>query len=259
MTGHADWCIHHYDSVSSTMDVAGHHARHGAPDRTVVVSAAQTAGRGRSERPWRSPAGVAVYCTMILRPCVTPDRLSTLPLVAGVAVAEAIEQVVGHPVQVKWPNDIWIGTDPKRRKVAGILMTSSLRGGNVDRVLVGIGINVSSQPDDLPPGATSLVAATGIKITPDAVFRIVLDRFDHAYEAFLEARGKPSLDGWRARAALLGESVTIEDAGRRHEGDFVGIDDDGALLLYVAGSGVRKVVAGDLTRGPRGMPAPGRG
>ena len=72
-----------------------------------------------------------------------------------------------------------------------------------------------------------------------------------AYAAFVAADGRPSLDGWLARAALLGEVVTIDDAGRSRTGTFVGIADDGALLLEEPGHPIRKIVAGDLVRGPR--------
>lgn len=252
MTNRPGWTIHRYDRVASTMDVAARLATFGAPERTAVVSAEQTAGRGRAGRSWQAPPGSSLFCTLILRPGVSPDRLSTLPLVTGVAVAEAIEELTGTPVQLKWPNDVWIGPDPERRKVAGILVTSTMRGGAADVVLVGIGVNVSADHADLPPGATSLLAATGVQTASDEAFLCLLARFDRAYETLLASAGRPSLDSWRSRAALLGEPVTIEDRDRSFAGTFAGIDNDGALLLHDPVSGVYRVVAGDLTRGPRG-------
>ncbi len=254
MSGADRWVIHRYDSVTSTMEAAAQLARFGAPDRTAVVSDEQTHGRGRSGRMWQAPPGSAVFCTIIVRPHITPHRLSTLPLITGVAVAEAIEQISGHPARLKWPNDVWIGTDPERCKVAGILVTSSLRDGVVERALVGIGINVSGASDDLPPRATSLRVATGVEISAGALFTSLLARFDRAYQEFLDAEGTPFLNGWRSRAALLGENVSIEDAGRIWSGTFTGIDDDGALLLRDSESHVRRIIAGDLTRGPRIVP-----
>jgi BirA family biotin operon repressor/biotin-[acetyl-CoA-carboxylase] ligase len=232
------------------MDVAAALARYGAPDRTVVLSAEQTAGRGRAGRTWQAPPGSSLFCTLILRPGVAPERLSTLPLLTGVAVAEAIEESTGEPVQLKWPTDLWIGADPDRRKVGGILTTSALRGLEVDFALVGIGINVAAEVDALPPGATSLLLATGAHIEAADLLTHILAHFDGAYEGFLASRDRPSLDSWRSRAALLGEPVTIEDAGRIHSGTFAGIDDDGALLLDDPMTGTRRIVAGDLTRGP---------
>ncbi|MBW3632522.1 MAG: biotin--[acetyl-CoA-carboxylase] ligase [Chloroflexi bacterium] len=233
------------------MDVARVLAQFGARDRTVVLSVEQTSGRGRGGRSWHAPAGTAVFCTIILRPTITSERLSTLPLLAGVAVAEAIEDISGCKARLKWPNDVWLGADPDNAKVSGILLMSSLHGNAVDFVAVGIGINVLVESGNLPQGATSLHAATGVATTPDEVFNAVLDRFDRAYADFVATRGRPSLAGWRARAALLGEVVTVEDGSRCLTGIFTGIDEDGGLLIEEPGHRVQKVVAGDLVRGPR--------
>ncbi len=250
MTTESPWIIHRYTSLTSTMDRAELFAWFGVPERTVIQSAEQTAGRGRAGRFWHSPAGTAVYATIILRPHVAPNRLSTLPLLAGVAVAEAIEAATNAPVQLKWPNDVWMGTEADNQKVAGILVTSRLEGQRVNHVLVGIGINVSTPSAALPPGATSIVQSTGIQLAADALLVAVLARFDAAYAEFLATGGQPSLDTWRARAALIGECVAIEESGRRLTGTHRGVDDTGALLLEGAAGDLRRIVAGDLVRGP---------
>ena len=250
-THDSSWLIHSYDSVASTMDVASQLARFGARERTAVISTEQTGGRGRGGRPWQAAKGSGVFTTLILRPPVAAQRLSTLPLIAGVAVAEAIERISGAVVLLKWPNDVWLVVGGATAKVAGILVNSSLRGESVNNVLVGVGINVLSDAQELPPGATSIQAATGVTVTPDEVFHALLECFDGAYAAYVTADGRPSLSGWLARAALLGEVVTLEDAGRARTGTFVGVDEDGGLLLEETAHRVHKVVAGDLVRGPR--------
>jgi len=170
---------------------------------------------------------------------------------AGVAVAEAIERIAGCAVSLKWPNDVWLGADPAFAKVAGILAATSLRGGRIDYALIGIGINVLGGAQELPTGATTIEAATAVTTTPNEVLQGVLARFDEVYAAFVAADGRPPLDEWLARAALLGEVVTLEDASRTHTGTYVGVAQDGSLLLQEPGHPVRKVVAGDLVRGPR--------
>ena len=251
MTDSRGWVIHRYGSVASTMDVAARLARFGAQDRSAVVATEQTAGRGRAGRVWQAPPSSSLFCTLILRPDVAPDRLSTLPLVTGVAVAEAIEALTGVLVQLKWPNDVWIGADPERRKVAGILTTSALTGGHVDFALAGIGINVAATVDQLPQGATSISAATGARIAADHVLLALLAHVDRAYEAFLASAIDATLAKWQSRAALLGTSVTVEEAGDVRSGVFIGIDDDGALLLQDSNRDVRRIVSGELARGPQ--------
>ena len=88
------------------------------------------------------------------------------------------------------------GVDAGFAKVAGVLVTTSLRGNTVDHALVGIGINVLDGAQDLPPGATTIQVATGVSATPDEVLHSVLERFGEAYVAFVAADGRPSLDGW---------------------------------------------------------------
>jgi BirA family transcriptional regulator, biotin operon repressor / biotin---[acetyl-CoA-carboxylase] ligase len=251
VTNETGWLIHRYDSVASTMDVASLLARFGARDCTVVVSTEQTAGRGRGGRTWQAAAGSAVFATLILRPPIAPHRLSMLPLVAGVAVAEAIERISGSAVSLKWPNDVLLGTDHSAAKVAGILVTSSLRGESVEQALVGIGVNVLDGAQELPPGATTIQAATGVTVTPDEVFHLLLERFADAYADFVATDGRPEMAGWLARAAFLGELVTVQDGGHSRTGTFVGIDEDGSLLIEAPGQSIRKVVAGDLVRCPR--------
>ncbi len=250
MTTPPRWVIQRYPTVTSTMDRAGVFARAGGPEGIVVVSDQQTAGRGRGGRAWHSPPGAALYATLLLRPSVPPPSLATLPLVVGIAVAEALESLTAMPIQLKWPNDVWIGSDPERQKVAGILLTSAVAGQQVDHVLCGIGVNLTSPAEHLPPGGTSILTATAQAFAPPVVLDALLAAFAARYLEYLESNGQPVLNSWRARAALLGEMVTIEDAGQTRTGRFIDIDTDGALLLEQDGE-MHRVVAGDLTRGPR--------
>ena len=250
MTATPRWVVQHYPTLSSTMDRAGIFARAGAPEGTVVVSDEQTAGRGRSGRTWHSPPGTSLSATLVLRPDVPPLALATLPLMAGIAVAEALESLTGAPVHLKWPNDVWMGSDPERRKLAGILLTSAISGQQVNHVLCGVGVNLTVALDQVPPGGTSVLAATGRAVSPRDMLDALLETFADRYRAYLDAGGRPTLDAWLARAAMMGELVTVQDAGQSRTGRFAGIDDDGALLLDHDGA-LHRVVAGDLTRGPR--------
>lgn len=251
MTNASHWIIQRYSTLPTTMDRAALLADLGAPERTAVVSGEQTAGRGRGGRAWQSARDAGLYCTLILRPGLPPDRLSPLSLIAGVAVAEAIAETTGSHARLKWPNDVWLGDDPMRQKAAGILLSSSLTSANGPYVLLGIGINIAAPHAALPDGATSILAATGAQPTPAELLASLLTHIDRAYDAFLAAGGRSSLDAWRARAALLGEQVSILDGARQHTGTFVDIDDDGALLLSQHSGQIIRIVAGDLVRGPR--------
>jgi BirA family transcriptional regulator, biotin operon repressor / biotin---[acetyl-CoA-carboxylase] ligase len=227
------------------MDEVEQRARSGATEGLVVVAGEQTAGRGRTGRAWTVPAGTGLLCSVLLRPPVPPDRLSTLPLIAGVAVAEAIEDCAPVSCRLKWPNDVWIDG----RKVAGLLAKATTSAGVVDHIVLGVGINLTAKTAELPPGATSVAEESGTLVDRSRMLDALLLRLQWHYDRFVEAWGRPDLAGWRARAALLGETVTVEDAGAPITGRLKGVADDGALLVAVDG-GVKRIVAGDLSRGP---------
>jgi BirA family biotin operon repressor/biotin-[acetyl-CoA-carboxylase] ligase len=187
--------------------------------------------------------------SILLRPTVPVERLSTLSLVAGVAVAEAIERF-GFSPKLKWPNDVWLNG----RKVAGILVHSRV-GPAESTAILGIGINVNVDLGDLPPGATSLSAVVGRTVPRDQLLQAVLLCLDNAYRQFCETQGQPALDGWTSRAALIGEQVVVSNGPTEHAGETLGIDTDGALLIRGPGNDVVRIIAGDLTRGPRSISA----
>lgn len=238
-------------AVTSTMAEAARLGDAGEPEGTVVLAAAQTDGRGRAGRAWDAPPGTAVLASVLLRPPVPPARLSVLSLLVGVAAAEAIEQVAGLPCRLKWPNDLWLGSDDPGRKAGGILLTSRLGADGVNQVVAGIGINVTALPEDLPPGATSLAAELGRAVDCGALISCLIERLDCVYAHFLSTAGHPNLGAWRRRAALIGQVVSILDGNQCHTGRFTGVDDDGRLLLQTGDGEPRRIVAGDLVRGPR--------
>lgn len=242
-------------AIASTMAEAARLGDAGEPEGTVVLATAQTAGRGRAGRVWEAPPGTAVLASVLLRPSVPAARLPVLSLLVGVAAAEAIEQVAGLPCRLKWPNDLWLGRDDPGRKAGGILLTSQPGAEGVHQVVAGIGINVTSQPAELPPGGTSLAAELGRAVDRETVVTGLIERLNRVYAHYLATAGHPNLDAWRRRAALIGQIVSIVDGDLCHTGRVVGVDDDGRLLLQTGDGEPRRIVAGDLVRGPRSVPA----
>ena len=222
------WHVNRLHRTPSTMDAIDAEGRNGAGEGLVVVADEQTAGRGRGDRPWVASPGSSLLCSILLRPATTVDRLGMLPLIVGLAVAEAIEAVSGADCRLKWPNDVWIGGE----KVAGVLVKSRLRpGGAIDFVNLGIGVNVSTERHQLPEYATSIRLATGVAVDRDVLLTALLGRLERRYASFVSGRGNTDLDAWRQRAALVGEDVVVVQAGETIAGKLLGIDDDGALLI----------------------------
>src|SRR4051812_13507883 len=113
------------------MDELALRAQNGAHEGLVVVANEQTAGRGRAGRSWTGAAGAGLYCSILLTPKVPAERLSVLSLVAGIAVAETIEHVVGSSVSLKWPNDVLVGG----KKISGILIHSRITAERIEALL----------------------------------------------------------------------------------------------------------------------------
>jgi BirA family biotin operon repressor/biotin-[acetyl-CoA-carboxylase] ligase len=155
------WRIRRMDEVVSTMDEAADLARDGAPVGTVVAAGFQTAGRGRNGRDWLAPAGTSLLATAIFRPelIVVQDR--ELSKKIGERIRDAIVEVTGLEATIKEPNDLLVGD----KKLCGILCQTSVRGEEVEYLLVGFGINVNIPADQLPlERATSLLVETGREV-----------------------------------------------------------------------------------------------
>ena len=170
------WKIYHKRETESTnLD-----ARSGG-HRDVFTAEFQTAGRGRLDHKWHSPPGANVIMSVVLSVGgLSPERISTFPLVVGLAVAKALSRFLGGTVPVlKWPNDVLIDG----RKVAGILC--EIVGENV---IAGIGINVKLQkfPPEIAKTAVSLESLSDFKGSVPIVRDAVLAEIGRYYDAWAE-------------------------------------------------------------------------
>ena len=152
--------LHFSPLTDSTNSDALEAARSGAPNGSVYFSDEQRAGRGRGDHAWDSAAGDGLYASVLLRTPILAVRLPLLPLAAGLAAAEATRAVAGVAIDLRWPNDLLIGS----LKVGGILAESKISGGFADFAVVGIGINVHQRSfsPDLIATATSLDLESGV-------------------------------------------------------------------------------------------------
>jgi BirA family transcriptional regulator, biotin operon repressor / biotin---[acetyl-CoA-carboxylase] ligase len=215
----------------------------GAADGSVLVAEHQGAGRGRLDRTWSSPPRAGLTVSVLLRPDVPAGRRSWLPLLAGVALAESVGTVTGVRTSLKWPNDL-LALDG--RKLAGILAESS--GG---ALVVGVGLNVSTRADELPPTATSLVQVTGAPVDRGPVLLGFLRAFERRYLPWVAALGDPVASGlardYLAWCSTVGAGVSVDlPDGSTLEGVAEAVDLDGRLVVQTA-DGAVPLAAGDVT------------
>lgn len=238
----------HAAATGSTNDDAAAWARAGAPAGAVVVADEQTRGRGRLGRRWHSPPGESLYFSVVLRPPLPPHRVPPLTLAAGVAVAEALVEVLGPSLPapaLKWPNDVLLDG----RKVAGILTEMSADLDHVHHLVVGIGVNLNVRafPDELAAIATSVAVARGEPVARADFAARLCARLEYWVDRFV-AEGAPAIvAAWKQHARFFGRRVRVTAGRDVVEGVAEDLEDDGALRLRLDDGRVQRVVAGEVT------------
>lgn len=236
-----------FDSVPSTIDVAASMAQEGASEGAVVVAESQGGGRGRLGRKWSSPPGVGIWTSLILRPAISPREAPKLTLLTAVSVAETLRDDYGLDAEIKWPNDVVVGT----KKICGALTELVAEQDLVKYIIASFGLNVNQTRSKFPPEvqdiATSMRIESGQKIDRPEVFRRVLQKYDKKYREFKKHGGAGILDQWRALSCTLGRRVKVQLRDSHVEGVADDIDDDGSLIVEVDGGGTQSIAYGDVT------------
>ena len=225
-------------SVDSTNDEARRLAEQGMPEGLVVITDRQTEGRGRRGAAWFSSPGESLAFSVLLRPDAPKALWPRLALVAGLAVAEALEEFIPL-VGIKWPNDVWAGG----RKIAGILVEAGR-----DFAVVGIGLNVNtlSFPDEVAETATSLALESGSGVSRADVLAAIIRRLSLRRHQI--GTDFPEVIGSiRLRCVLTGQKVSLTAAAGPLSGTVGGISPQGELLLRTA-DGLQALLQADEVR-----------
>jgi len=225
------WRVVVVPTAGSTNAVVAERARAGEPAGLVVVAEEQTAGRGRLERVWVSPARAGLTFSVLVRPDLAPTQWPWLPLLAGLAVAEALRSRARVDAVLKWPNDVLVDG----RKVCGVLAEVPTAGAAV----LGIGLNVTTRQDELPhPDATSLTLAGAATTDRDTVLRAVLRSLRRVLADPTQAR-----NDYTTLCDTVGRRVRLQlPDGRSIEGTAGAVDADGRLVVDGTAYGAADVV-----------------
>ncbi len=216
------WEIKQFNSLVSTNTTARDY-----PAGSIVMAETQTAGRGRYGRVWQSPRG-NLYVSFVFES--NPVRDKYLSFLTGLALAESLPE---FNVRLKWPNDVLLDG----KKVAGILLETT-----GDKVVVGIGVNLVSNPDKnmLYPTAN-----LGGRLSPIGLVKRLMIQYDALFDVFSKKGFKKIRARWLDLATGVGETISVHLPTEELIGTFKGISDDGALLLQT-GKRVRSITAGDV-------------
>jgi BirA family biotin operon repressor/biotin-[acetyl-CoA-carboxylase] ligase len=233
--------LHLAATTASTSDDARRAAKLGAPHGSTWVAEEQTAGRGRQGRAWVGRRGESLLFSVLVRTKCPPARLPQLALVAGLAVRDAAARALpGVDLRIKWPNDVVVG----KKKLAGILVESTMAGREVDALVVGVGVNVHTRefPPELVERATSIANLGSSPLDRGEILADILNGLSRDL-VLVAGRGLGLVHARLAAAdALRGERVASESGSGRAEG----IDVEGRLLVRKVDGALARWSAGEV-------------
>ena len=221
-------------------------AADGAPEGLVLIAEAQSSGRGRMGRRWESPAGVNLYCSILLKPQIAPQQAPQLTFLSAVATAETLRDLCGLDARVKWPNDILVGGC----KIAGLLNELSAETEQIHALVLGIGLNINMSAEQFPTElrypATSVLIEKGAPQPRLPLARHLLQRIDALYAEFLAEGFAPLRRRWETLFDLLDRQVEVDLGQQQLSGVVVGLEPDGALRLSLPDGRIERILAGDV-------------
>lgn len=241
---HAVYRWHAYESLPSTNEACFAAGRRNDAGSLWITADQQTAGKGRRGRGWHSPPGNLYASLLLLNAAREPASIGDLPLLAAVALAEAIETVTGtHALTaLKWPNDCLI----EGAKISGILLESELLDGGTSIVVLGFGVNCVSHPDTALYTTTDL-AALGYRVDSRILFRSLVEKLDYWLALWDRGNNFAAVrSAWLSRATGIGNPITVRLPGRELKGLFLDLDQNGHLVLDEGGGETRLISAGDV-------------
>jgi len=222
------------------MDSKAKNDQHG----TVVFAERQSAGKGRKDRKWYSSKDQNLTFSILLRQRFNEKNINIINLGTAVSLAMSLENLYQLRVNLKWPNDILISD----KKVAGILLESSSSGNKIDKVVIGIGINVNQTSFqgayNITP--TSVKLETGTEIDRERLLAEILNNFEEILKR-IEINPNDVLNDWRNRCRMIGERVLISDDNMELTGIFDDIDEQGFILLKTDDRKIKKIHFGDVS------------
>jgi len=243
-------------TVGSTNREARLRARRGEGAPLWITAVAQSEGRGRMARSWSSPPG-NLYASLLLREPSSFPRAPELAFVTALALRDAIgaeAPVLLRQLALKWPNDVLVGG----KKCAGILIEGDVGADQSVTVIIGVGVNCASHPEDVAFPAADL-ADCGAALAPEQLFRRLSATMCTRIAQWDRGRGFSDTRGdWINAAHGIGDAVTVRNGSGEKHGRFVGLDPAGRLVLELCDGAIEKIAAGDVFpfefRGDRSVP-----
>lgn len=213
---------------------------------TVVLAEKQTTGRGRKDRVWYSaPDSNLTFSILLTKDKFLTNNSNLINFAASLSVAVSIENLFQIKTELKWPNDVLL----EGKKTSGILIESTSQGNNIERFVIGIGLNVNQTSFqgtfNYPP--TSIRNELGRNVDRERLLAEILNNFELLLERIKKNKVEV-INDWKAKCKMIGEKISVVENELEKFGIFYDIDEDGFLLLKTR-DGIEKVHFGDVSLG----------
>lgn len=234
------------EETGSTNSDVDERARAGEDEGLVLVAGAQTSGRGRLGRSWLGQPGGSILCSVLVRPGLDASHASLLTAAAGLAARDAIREITGLSVELKWPNDLMASG----RKLGGILTESVLNGDAVEFCVVGMGLNVNWSREAIPAEIADIATSISTELGRAVDRGAVLERFLREFEGYVELAERDQthlIRRYKEGCSTIGRRVSVATASKAIEGVATGIDAHGRLLVSTDDEQIVAIDAGDVS------------
>ncbi len=243
--------FYYYNSISSTNTKALQLAKEGAEEGSVVCAGFQTSGKGSRSNNWQSNADENMLISLICRPkkeiksALKITLASALILRESILTYQPIQKLLTNDITLKWPNDLIIN----KKKLAGILVESSLKGNRIDSMIIGFGLNLNTQVSmmdySIQKKAVSIIDLINKKTYIWDFISHFLFIFEKRYFSLLANDFMGLLDEWKINCAHK-EELTIQIPRNKEKGYFHDLDKDGFLLYRTDSGKIKKLINGQI-------------
>ena len=239
--------VYYFDTIDTTQNFAIKIASNGDENGTIIISKKQTGGRGRMKRKWKSPAG-GIWMSIIIHPKFDISYITLVPIATSLALCIAIEKILKIKPELKWPNDVTL----KGKKVAGILVDTSIVSNEIENMVLGIGINFKIKPNEIAntmkktPNFYGVATLTKKNEKALPLIQQFLYELENILQLISSSYIKKITSEWTKRSSTIGRNVSIVTNDGKLNGKAIKIDSDGALIIY-KGKNTKRILVGDLT------------
>lgn len=200
-------------------------------DKTVICAEKQTSGRGRFERAWVDLGSGNIFMSLVLKPSEKFKTLYTnLTQYFSVVLCETLKEY-GLKPQIKWPNDVLVNG----KKIAGILSESVMQGHNFKGLILGAGINLNAEFEDLKLITDKEVTALNLEVNKPidkaSFLNKLLDKFFESYDEFLNQGFVMIKDDYIKRACFLEKEISVKGFKSMISGYAKSVNHAGELVL----------------------------